>query len=137
MKKKIIKLIIMLVIEAGLILTVCGVNGVLTEPNMDPQMVVRYVCDGFCVAGGVYLCLAGLFWATNEGVFDGFGYHASMWFNSKAKNKRDWRKKEEFSEYKERQIEKRKGRSNIEFVIVGGAAMVVSLVLLIVYYCAF
>ena len=83
MKKKIIKLIIMLVIEAGLILTVCGVNGVLTEPNMDPQMVVRYVCDGFCVAGGVYLCLAGLFWATNEGVFDGFGYHASMWFNSK------------------------------------------------------
>ncbi|MBO7222070.1 MAG: DUF3899 domain-containing protein [Clostridia bacterium] len=95
MKKKFITLTILILVHIGIILTVCGVDGVFTE-TMAPQEVVRYVCDGFFVAGVVYICIGGLIWASAKGAFDGIGYHISYTMHSIFHNKRDWKKKETF-----------------------------------------
>ena len=61
MKKKLLTLTILILVHIGIILTVCGIDGVLTE-SMAQQEVVRFVCDGFYVAGILYLCIGGLIW---------------------------------------------------------------------------
>ena len=136
MKKKLLTLTILILVHIGIILTVCGIDGVLTE-SMPQQEVVRFVCDGFYVAGILYLCIGGLIWASKEGAFDGLGYTISNWKHSIFHNTRDWKKKESFQEYKERVAEKKKDRKVSEAIIIGGISVVVASVLLIVYNCAF
>ena len=136
MKKKFITLTILILVHIGIILTVCGVDGVFTK-TMAPQEVVRYVCDGFFVAGVVYICIGGLIWASAKGAFDGIGYHISYTMHSIFHNKRDWKKKETFQEYQERREEKNKGLKVNDAIIIGGISIVVASILLIVYNFAF
>ncbi|MBO7326892.1 MAG: DUF3899 domain-containing protein [Clostridia bacterium] len=136
MKKKLLTLTILILVHIGIILTVCGIDGVFTE-SMAQQEVVRFVCDGFYVAGILYLCIGGLIWASKEGAFDGLGYTVSNWKHSIFHNTRDWKKKETFQEYKERVSEKKKGRRVNEAIIIGGVSILIASVLLIVYHCAF
>ena len=135
MKKKLLTLTILILVHIGIILTVCGIDGVFTE-SMAQQEVVRFVCDGFYVAGILYLCIGGLIWASKEGAFDGLGYTVSNWKHSIFHNTRDWKKKETFQEYKERGSEKKKGRRVNEAIIIGGVSILIASVLLIVYHCA-
>ncbi|MBO5982601.1 MAG: DUF3899 domain-containing protein, partial [Clostridia bacterium] len=133
MKKKLLTLTILILVHIGIILTVCGIDGVFTE-SMAQQEVVRFVCDGFYVAGILYLCIGGLIWASKEGAFDGLGYTVSNWKHSIFHNTRDWKKKETFQEYKERVSEKKKGRRVNEAIIIGGVSILIASVLLIVYH---
>ena len=136
MKKRIIIISVALAVEFAIILTICGVNGVLTT-SMPAKDVTRFLCDGFFVSGAIGLGVGGLMWTTKMGAFDGFGYTLSRWKESLFKNRRDWHAQEKYSEYKEKQAEKRKKIRISEMLIIGGASVVVAAILLIVYNFAF
>ena len=136
MKKTIITYLLSIVVAIGIILTVCGVKGVLTT-DMSQQEVVRYVCDGFFVSAILTLGIGGLSWASRQGAFDGLGYSFSLWKQRYTTHKRDWMNKESFSEYKERMTEKKKKKEINHFFIIGGIFAVVAALLYIVYSFAF
>jgi hypothetical protein len=135
-KKKIITISIMIVVELAVLLMICGLNGVFTE-NLGAKDVVRFLCDGFFAPGLLYICLGGLVWVSKLGTFDGLGFTVSHWKQSLFNNRRDWHKEEDYYNYKKRQAEKKKNRTFNEFLIVGGASVTIASVLLIVYNCAF
>ncbi len=130
--------IILSVVVIGVILTVCGINGLFTE-ELPPKQVVRYVCDAFFVAGALVLAIAGLTWCGKQGAFDGIGYSFSFLFDlRKPSNKRlTWKKKESFEEYVERKRAKDSKKTIKHFLIIGGILILVSAILLIVYNTAF
>lgn len=136
MKKKIITLSIIILVFIGIILTVCGINGLFTKA-IAPKETVRFVCDAFFVAGVLYACIGGLIWASGEGAFDGIGYAMATWKHSIFHNTRDWKKKESYQEYKERRAEKKKEKRVNEVVIIGGSSIVIAAILLLVYNFAF
>lgn len=136
MIRKTLKYVITLAFAVGLVLIPCGVNGVLTGdlPQVD---VIRYVSDGFFIAAVLILCAGGLTWASRLGTFDGLGYTFSLWLQRFTNNKRDWHKKEDFQEYKERKAEKKKGTKINYLLIFGGVLMIVAVILVLVYNFGF
>ena len=136
MKKRLITISILLAIELALILLICGTNGALTS-DMAPRQVTRHVCDGFFVAGLILVCIGGLVWTSKQGAYDGIGYTVSQWKDSLTNNRRDWHSKEKYSDYKKRVAEKNKKKSISEYLIVGGASIVMASILLLVYQFAF
>ena len=136
MKKNIISYVVAVVVSVGLILLVCGTKGVLTS-HLTQQEIIKYVCDGFFVAAVVLLGMGGLTWASGQGTFDGLGYTFSLWKEKFTNHKKDWHKREDFQEYKERKAEKKKNRKINHFLVMGGVLMIVAAILMIVYNFAF
>ncbi len=136
MKKRVITITILVLVFVGLVLAVCGLNGLLTE-TLPSKEIVRFLCDAFYVAGVIYVCIGGLIWSSNEGFFDGIGYMVSNWKHSIFNNRRDWKKKESYQEYKTRRAEKTKGSRVNEAIIIGGASIFIASILLLVYHFAF
>ena len=136
MKKKIVGLIVALIIEISMVLSICGLSGLFTE-QLEPQDIVRYVCDGFFAAGMLNVCIGGLLWVSKQGTFDGLGYTVSRWKDSIMKNRRDWHKEQDYYDYQQKQAEKKKQKSVNEMFVVGGASLVIAIVLFIVYKFAF
>lgn len=136
MKKNIISYVVAVVVSVGLILLVCGTKGVLTS-HLTQQETIKYVCDGFFVAAVVLLGMGGLTWASGQGTFDGLGYTFSLWKEKFTNHKKDWHKREDFQEYKERKAEKKKNRKINHFLVMGGVLMIVAAILMIVYNFAF
>ena len=135
-KEKIIIWVVTLVMELGLILMVCGLNGVFTT-SISPQDTVKYVCDGFFASGILLLCFGGLMWTSKMGTFDGLGYTVQHWKESLFRNKRDWHPSEDYYDYAAKQKEKKKKKTFNEMLIIGGASVVIAIILFIVYKCAF
>lgn len=136
MKKKILTLSISILAHIGIILAVCGMDGVFTK-SLSQQDIVRFVCDGFYVAGVFYICIVGLIWASGQGAFDGIGYSISTWTHSVFHNRRDWKKKESYQEYKERRAQKKKEMYIEENIIIGGISVLIASILLLVYNFAY
>ena len=135
MKTTLIKIAVQIVIALAIILTICGVNGLLTE-QCEQSKVLKVLCDAFFVPGVVLLCVSGLSWASDKGAFDAIGYGLSTFFNTHmpAGKGLDWHKKETYQEYIERKHspEKKKKKLNVA-LIFGGVLIVVAVALLIAY----
>lgn len=131
MKKNIITYVVSIILATGIILTVCGVSGVLTT-EMEEKEIVRYTCDGFFVSAALMLCFGVLVWASKLGAFDGFGYSFVMLKHKLTNTKRDF-KTETYTEYKERVAEKRKVNEVNHFMIIGGVLILVATILFLVY----
>ena len=136
MKKTILTYTISIIVAIGLVLMVCGINGVLTT-QMEQKEVVRYVCDGFFVSAILFICIGTLSWTSRDGVFDGIGYAFYMFKQRYLNVKKDGKFGETYSEYKERVREKKSKGSFVHFFIVGGAFVIVASVLFLVYSFAF
>jgi hypothetical protein len=135
-KKTIITYAVSLLFATGILLLVCGVKGVLTT-DMVQKEVVRFVCDGFFVTAILFLGIGGLTWASRMGTFDGLGYSFSLWKQRFTNHKRDWMNQESFADYKERMVEKKKGKKFNHFLIIGGVTAVIAAVLFVTYTFAF
>lgn len=136
MAKKIIKFVVAVVFAVGLVLVPCGINGVFTS-DLPQYDVVKYLSDGFFVSAVVMLGAGGLTWASRMGTFDGLGYTFSVWMERFTNHKRDWHKKEDFQEYKERKAEKKKGNKFNYLLVMGGVLMLVAVALVLAYNFAF
>ena len=136
MKKIAITISVALAVELAIILLICGLNGVLTT-SVGEQEVARYLCDGFFVSGVLFLGVGGLMWTSKLGTFDGIGYTVSRWKDSLFNNRRDWHEKEKYAEYKKRVAEKKKNKDVDIIIIIGGVALVVASMLLLVYNFAY
>jgi hypothetical protein len=104
---------------------------------MVQKEVVRFVCDGFFVTAILFLGIGGLTWASRMGTFDGLGYSFSLWKQRFTNHKRDWMNQESFADYKERMVEKKKGKKFNHFLIIGGVTAVIAVVLFVTYTFAF
>lgn len=95
----------------------------------DTRDVLRILCDGFFVVGGLLLAWGGIAWSSNSGAFDGLGWSVRTLI---------WRirpdyddVKQSFSEYREQR--EKKARSPRHILLSGLILMAVAAVLLIVY----
>lgn len=124
--------------SVAVILLVCGINGLFTE-DVGAQDTVKYVSDAFFVAGVLTLGMAGLTFGSKQGAFDGLGYAVSSFFDTrKPSTKRlNWSKKETYEEYVERKHSKDDRKKVKHLLIIGGAMMVIAIVMYIVYKFAF
>lgn len=92
---------------------------------------MKAFCDAFFVSGVVLVCVGGLVFVSNGGVFDMITYGVKNLFWLFKKNPAD-RKYKDFYEYREAMKEKK--RSYGYMVIVGLAYIAVSLIFLALYY---
>lgn len=91
--------------------------------------VFRILSDGYFVAGGLLLAMAGLRWATNGGAFDGLGYSFKSAFG---RIMPDYEKRKvTFAEYREAREEKNKSAAPL--LISGLVYVAVSVVFLMIY----
>lgn len=134
MKKSIIKIVILLIIALAIILTICGVNGLLTE-KIETIQVVRVLCDAFFAAGIVFLGISGLVWAAEKGAFDGLGYSVSTMINTHMPTSKslNWRKKETYEEYIARKHAPEKKKKLKASFIMGAIMLVVAIVFFVIY----
>ena len=133
-KSNLIAAAITLVIATGIMFGVIGGRGIFAG-DLQRIDVMRYLSDGFLIAGGVVFCLGLLVWAGSKGAYDGLSYGVSNIINMRWTNNRmDWHKKESFADYRERKKEKRKQTVWIPILIVGAVFMIVSFAFLGVYY---
>lgn len=96
----------------------------------DPEELLRFWCDAFSVPGILGVCFGLLVLASNGGAFDMLAYGVQSLFRLFKKDPID-RKYGGYYEYQ--QARKEKKRSFWYLVIVGGAYLLVGIVLLIVY----
>jgi len=92
--------------------------------------VLRFLCDGFFIAGTLILCFGGLIFVTNEGVFDGFTYGVRNIFISKTKKNLS-NNIETFYDYRARK-HKGKEKDCLPYVFYGLALLLISIVLFII-----
>lgn len=132
-KQNLIVAAIAVLVEAGILLAILGTRGIFG--GADKAATLVGLTDGFGIGGGIVVAIGLLAWAGRMGAFDGIGYGVSNLINMRwTGSKMDWHKKESFSEYRERKGEKRRSTIWIPIVIAGGVFIVVSLIILGVYY---
>lgn len=101
-KRHVTETIVSLIIGLTLFFVITGVNGVYGGKLSDVE-VARFLCDGFFVAGVVLLGFAALYWASDKGAFDGLKFSFTSFFRLHFSTHRyDWKEKESFQEYKEK-----------------------------------
>ncbi len=103
------------------------VKGVFSATTIKETAMI--LSDSFFFAGAILLVVAGLVWASDNGVSDGIGYSFSKLFNLRKKDYEEH--KESYSEYKERKHTKKS--SVLEFLISGLSFVLISVIFLIVY----
>lgn len=126
------------VMALAVVLLVCGLNGLLTEKK-GSQDTVKALCDAFFVSGVLVAGIGALSWASKKGAFDGLGYSVSSLINVHAPSKKrlNWSKAESFEEYVERRQAKANKKEHKHLLFVGGAMLIVAVILLIVYHAAY
>ncbi len=133
-KQNLITAAVAFVVATGVMFAIIGSRGIFAD-GATQEEVLRHLTDGFGIAGGMIFAISLLVWAGTKGTFDGIGYGVSNMINMRWTGaKKDWHKKETFAEYRERKGEKRKSTIWIPIAIVGGVFIVVSLIILGVYY---
>ena len=93
--------------------------------------VMKALCDGFFVSGVVLVCVGGLVFVSNGGVFDMLAYGIRTFFESFKKNVTD-RKYRTYYDYKESKKDRKTSFSFL--VIVGVVFIAVSMIFLVFYY---
>ena len=132
-KQNLIVAAIAVLVEAGILLAILGTRGILG--GADKAATLVGLTDGFGIGGGIVVAIGLLAWAGSKGAYDGLAYGMSTLINMRwTGTKMDWHKKETFAEYRERKGEKRRSTIWIPIVIAGGVFIVVSLIILGVYY---
>lgn len=137
MKTKLIKIGILLLIALAIVLTICGINGMLTE-KLEPREEIKVLCDAFFVPGVVFIGISGLAWASDMGAFDGLGYSVSTMINTHmpAGKGLNWHKKETYEEYKERKHAPEKKKKLKASFVMGVAMLALAIIFFIVYMTA-
>ena len=121
------KLLISFGVCAVITIAVLLIKGVFSaETTKDTVMILS---DAFFLGGTMLLVVAGLVWASDNGVSDGIGYSFSKLFNLRKKDYEEH--KESYSEYKERKHGKKS--SVIEFLISGAGFVVISVIFFVIY----
>lgn len=92
---------------------------------------MKAFCDAFFVSGVVLVCVGGLVFVSNGGVFDMLAYGIRTFFESFKKNVTD-RKYRTYYEYKESKKDRKTSFSFL--VIVGVVFIAVSMIFLVFYY---
>ena len=95
------------------------------------KILIRGLCDAFCVPGILGICFGLLVLASKGGAFDMISYGMRRFFGIFKKNPLD-RKYRDYYEYKKAKREKK--RSFWYLIIVGGVYLLVGLALLLVFY---
>ena len=137
-----IRYVITAAVLAVLTVLTAWIRGAFAE--IDPQTLVDYDitelqyrfqqwCDAFSVPGILCLCFGLLVVASNGGAFDILAYGVKSFFRLFRRDPLD-RKYGGYYEYKQSRAEKK--RSFWFFIIVGGAYLLVGLVLLVLYHTA-
>jgi hypothetical protein len=121
------KLLICFGVSAVISIAVLLIKGVFSAETTKEMVMI--LSDAFFLGGALILVVAGLVWASDNGVSDGIGYSFSKLFNLR---KRDYEEhKESYSEYKDRKHAKKS--SVIEFLISGVSFVFISVVFLLIY----
>jgi hypothetical protein len=121
------KLLICFGVSAVITIAVLLIKGVFSAETTKEMVMI--LSDAFFLGGALILVVAGLVWASDNGVSDGIGYSFSKLFNLR---KRDYEEhKESYSEYKDRKHAKKS--SVIEFLISGVSFVFISVVFLLIY----
>ena len=121
------KLLICFGVSAVITIAVLLIKGVFSAETTKEMVMI--LSDAFFLGGALILVVAGLVWASDNGVSDGIGYSFSKLFNLR---KRDYEEhKESYSEYKDRKHSKKS--SVIEFLISGVSCVFISVVFLLIY----
>ena len=96
----------------------------------DTWLMLGYWGDAFAIPGAVCFGVGGLVWGSNGGAFDIFAYGGRRFLMMFVK--KDGRDHKYHSYYDYRESRKGKNRSFLFMIIVGGAYLIVGVVLLIV-----
>ncbi len=95
--------------------------------------ILLSLCDGFCIAGLLYLFWALLTWASDRGELDSFYYMCRIAANMLA-SERTMQGKPRFISYLEfRDSREPRKRNRKPIILLGGASFAVSLVLFLIY----
>ncbi len=135
-KGMIIRYAVAVALATAIVVVVLAIRGVFSE-SLESKDLVRHFSDAFFVSGGLLICFAALAWSGRHGTFDGLGYWGSLFIQRWTNNKKNWKAKESYAEYKERVHNPDKRRPIAYLSIVGGVYFAVSIILLIVWYQAF
>lgn len=100
-----------------------------------PERLVRDLCDAFFISAVFIAGVGGLFWAASFGTFDIFGYSIGLTFDAAFSFKKNWKKKEDFYEYKVRKGAKRAEYRHL--LIIGGVMLVIAMYALLMYSLMF
>lgn len=87
-----------------------------TFSNMVPEELLIDISDAFMISG-IFVCGAGgIVWAAGLGTFDMLGYSVKLVLDTAFSFNKDWKKKENFYEYRERKSKKKAEFKNLLFV---------------------
>ena len=127
--KKLDKIKFLICFGVGLVVAVAllFIKGVFSAETAKETFMI--LSDAFFFAGAMLLIVAGLVWASDNGVSDGIGYSFSKLFNLRKRDYEDH--KESYSEYKERKHTKKS--SIVEFLISGMNFVAISVVFFVIY----
>lgn len=75
---KLKKYLIPVAIGAAITFSVTFARGVLSAETAKDAIMA--ICDGFFVGGAILMCIAGLIFTSNEGVYDGITYSVGLLF---------------------------------------------------------
>ena len=95
--------------------------------------VLRSVCDGFFVAGGLLLGVGALKWVRNRGAFDTVSYSVSSTFRTHLPGAAG-RERETIYDYRERKEKSR--RPSLPVLLAGAVYMLLSIIALAVFHIA-
>lgn len=112
-----------LALAFGVMLT----GGVFTAEGA--KDVLRIVCDGFFVAGALFLGCGGIVWCYNGGAVDGLGYSAKMLINRVRPHYEEHR--QSFAEYREQR--EKKASSPVALVFSGLNLLAIAVIVFLVY----
>lgn len=97
----------------------------------DARDVLRILCDGFFVVGGLLLAWGGIVWSSNGGAFDGLSWSVKTLIWRVRPDYDDV--KQSFAEYREQR--EKKARSPRTTLLSGLILVAAATLLLIVYSC--
>ncbi len=100
-----------------------------------PQQVMRDLSDAFFLSGIFVACAGGLVWAAGLGTFDMFGYGIGLALDMAFSFKKNWKKKEDFYEYRLRKDKQRAEYKHL--LVVGGIMILISLYALLLHKLMF
>lgn len=128
------------VVVTALIGLALGVAVLMTEDIFSAETtldILRILTDAFTVPGLLLMGAAGLVFGSERGAFDGVGYGLHIAVGHFVPGASSLEKPESFYDYVERKREKNKKGSSLApcLFFTGLAFFLVSLVLLVVYFC--
>ena len=99
-----------------------------------PAQVLFALCDAFTVPGIFFLMISGLMFLSGEGAFDGVSFIVKQGVKTLIPGARTREEPEKYGDYVERRRAKGKPKGCACLFIVGLAYLLVSVILIVIYY---